>query len=193
LLGISIRPADLYYITAGACNAYSQTIQAGFDTLFNEWDLFTFGEIGLTPTIKGLGTGRYAFGLWRMDAREKDGLPSDYGFTFLLDQNLGERLQAFARYAYSGATLTNVRQLAQGGLGLHGLFGRDDDLTGAAFSVAIPRNEALRNESVIEVFHRFQVTKHSQLSFGVQGIFQPSNAPGTDAAGILYARLRTSF
>ena len=123
LLGVSIRPTDLYYITAGACNAYSQTIRAELDTLFNEWDLFTFGEIGLTPTIKGLGTGRYTFGLWRLDERGKDGLPSDYGFTFILDQNLGERLQVFARYAYSDATLTNVRQLAQGGLGLHGLFG----------------------------------------------------------------------
>jgi hypothetical protein len=36
LLGISIRPTDLYYITAGTCNAYSQTIRADL-TLFNEW------------------------------------------------------------------------------------------------------------------------------------------------------------
>ena len=193
LLGISIRPTDLCYITVGSCNAYSQAIRAEFDTLTNEWDLFTFGEVGLTPTIKGVGTGRYALGVWHVDERAKDGLPSDYGIIAIVDQNLTDRLQVFARYAYSDATLTNVRQLAQGGLGLHGLLGRNDDLTGAAFSVAIPRNEALRNESVLEVFHRFQVTKHTQLSFGLQGIFQPSNAPGTDAVCVFYARLRASF
>jgi hypothetical protein len=37
------------------------------------------------------------------------------------------------------------------------------------------------------------MTKHTQLSFGLQGIFQPGNAPDTDAVGVFYARLRASF
>jgi hypothetical protein len=192
LLGVSVRPSDLWYVTVGACNAYSQTIRAEFDTLFEEWDLFTFGEIGLTPTIKGLGTGRYAFGLWHMDARSLDDLPADYGLTAIVDQNLTKRLQAFARYAYSDGTLTNVRHLAQAGLGLSGLLGRSDDLTGAALSIAFPHT-ASRNETVLEIFHRFQVTRHSQLSFGVQVIFDPSNAPESHPIGVFYARLRASF
>jgi porin len=193
LLGISIRPTDLYYITAGACNAYSQTIRAGFDTLFSEWDLFTFGEAGLTTAIKGLGTGRYAFGAWHMDERGKDGLPSDYGITAIADQNLTSRLQVFARYAHSDGTLTNVRQLAQAGLGYSGLLGREDDLTGAAFSVAFPRRDTSRNETVFETFHRFQMTEHSQLSVGAQVIFDPGNAPESRTAAVFYARLRASF
>ena len=58
--------------------------------------------------------------------------PSDYGLTAIVDQNLTDRLQVFARYAYSDATLTNVRQLAKEGWGCK-VLGRDDDLTGAAF------------------------------------------------------------
>ncbi|HEU4680001.1 MAG TPA: carbohydrate porin [Terrimicrobiaceae bacterium] len=192
LLGISVRPSDLWYITAGACNAYSQTIRAEFDTLFDEWDLFTFGEIGLTPALKGLGTGRYAFGLWHMDARSLNNSPADYGLTAIVDQNLTKRLQAFARYAYSDGTLTNVQHLAQAGVGLSGLLGRSDDLTGAALSIAFPRTTS-RDETVFEIFHRFQVTKHSQLSFGVQVIFDPSNAPESNTIGVFYARLRASF
>ena len=193
LLGISIRPTDLYYVTAGTCNAYSQTIRAEFDTLFNEWDLFTFGEIGLTPTGKRLGSGRYAFGFWHMDARSLDNLPSDYGLTAIVDQSLTAKLQAFVRYAYSDGTLTNVRQLAQAGLGLNGFLGRDDDLTGVALSVAFSRRDTSRTETVFETFHRFQMTDRSQLSLGVQVIFDPGNAPESETVGVFYLRLRTSF
>jgi porin len=193
MVGVSIRPTEQYYITGGVANAYSQTIRAEIDTLFNEWDLFSFGEVGYTPTIKGLGGGRYAFGLWRMDARSLNDLPSDYGLTAIVDQNLGKNLQVFGRYAYSDGTLTNVKHLGQVGLGLSGLLGRKDDLTGLAVSLAIPRRETSRNETVLETFHRFQVTKHSQLSVGIQLIANPGNAPDNETAGVVYARLRTSF
>ncbi len=193
MLGISIRPTDQFYLTAGAANAYSTTIRNEVDSLFEEWDIFSFGEIGYTPTFQGLGAGRYAFGLWNMDARGKDNLPADYGFTFIADQNLTENLQVFARYSYSDGTLTNIRHNGQIGFGLGGLLGRKDDLTGAAFSLAVPRSELTRNEAVLEVFHRFQVTQNTQLSVGLQMIANPGNAPDNETAGAFYARLRTSF
>lgn len=136
---------------------------------------------------------RISLGLWHMDERSRDNLPSDYGLTAMMDQNLTDKLQVFARYAYSDGTLTNVRHLAQAGLGFNGLLGRDDDFTGAALSVAFPRRETSRNETVFETFHRFQMTKHSQISVGVQVIFDPGNAPESKTVGIFYARLRTSF
>jgi porin len=193
MLGISIRPTDQYYLTAGASNAYSTTIRDEIDTVFSEWEIFSFAEVGYTPTFKGLGAGRYAFGIWHMDARSQFGLPEDYGFTFIADQNLTKNLQVFARYCYSDGELTNVRQAGQIGLGLSGLLGRKDDLTGAAFALTVPWNEVSRNETVLEVFHRFQVSKNTQLSVGLQLIANPGNAPDNDTAGVFYARLRTSF
>jgi hypothetical protein len=193
MLGISLRPTDQFYLTAGASNAYSNTIRDEFDTLFNEWDIFSFAEAGYTPTFKNLGAGRYAFGIWHMDARSKFSLPEDYGFTFIVDQNLTKNLQIFARYCYSDGELTNIRQAAQVGLGLSGLLGRKDDLTGAAFALTVPRSDASRNETVLEVFHRFQVSQNTQLSVGIQLIANPGNAPDNDTAGAFYARLRTSF
>jgi hypothetical protein len=163
------------------------------NSLFNYWDLFEFGEIGYTPTFEGLGEGRYSVGFWHMDAREKSGLPEDEGVVVILNQNLGDKLQVFARYAYSDGVLTNVRQCAEAGLGLSGLLGRRDDLTGAAFSVNIPRSSASRTETVLEVFHRFQVSKYNQFSVGLQLITNPGNTKDTEAAGVFYARLRTSF
>jgi len=54
MLGVSIRPTDLFYVTAGASNAYSQTLRAEIDSLFSRWNIFAFGEVGFTPPSKGL-------------------------------------------------------------------------------------------------------------------------------------------
>lgn len=193
LCGISLRPTDQCYLTGGVSNAYGQATRNGFDTLFNQWSLFSFVEAGYTPTFSGLGSGRYAFGAWHMDERSLSGLPSDSGLTAIIDQNLGYNLQTFARYAYSDGILTNVRQLAQLGFGLSGLIGRKEDLTGLAYSLAQPRSNSARNESVIEIFHRFQISQNSQLSLGVQLIANPGNAQSSSSEGIVYARLRASF
>lgn len=193
LAGFSLRPTDLFYITAGTANAYNNTRTAGFDSLTDEWALFSYAELGYTPTLDGLGPGRYSIGFWNMDSRTAGGLPSDQGLTVIVDQRLSETLQVFGRYAYSDATLTKVRQLVQAGVGVSGLFGRDEDLSGLAVSLAQPQATASQNEKVIDIFHRFQATRHSQVSLGAQLILDPGNAPANDTMGLFYARLRTSF
>ena len=86
-----------------------------------------------------------------------------------------------------------MRQIAQAGLGLSGLLGRKDDLTGVGFSANIPRSSASRTETVFEVFDRFQVSNYNQLSLGLQLIANPGNATDNEAAGVFYARWRISF
>jgi porin len=193
MAGLSLRPTDRFYLTAGTANAYGDTSTAGFDSLADEWDLFSYAEFGFTPTLEGFGAGRYSIGFWNMDSRSADGLPSDQGLTVIADQRLSETLQVFGRYACSDAALTNVRHLVQAGVGMNGLFGRDGDLSGLAVSFARPQARASQDEKVIDVFHRFQATRHSQFSLGAQLIVDPGNAPGEDAIGFFYARLRTSF
>ncbi len=193
MAGISLRPVDEFYLTAGAINGYSLTTETGLDTLFNEWDLFSTAEAGWTPTIEGLGPGRYAVCAWHMDARNLWDLPSDYGLTFIADQNLGGGWQVFARYAWNDGSLTNIRNLGQTGVGLYGLLGREDDLTGLAYSLADPSVSESRYENVLELFHRFQLTRHVQFSVGVQLIANPVNAPENQTAGAFYARLRATF
>jgi porin len=193
LLGVSIRPVDWLYVTAGAANGYSDTTLLGVNSLVDEWDIFTFGEVGWTPTFKGLGEGRYAMGLWHMDARSIGNLPEDWGMTFIADQNLTDNLQVFARYSYADGALTNLRHSAQLGLGYGGLLGRPNDLTGAGFSLNAPVRTSSRNETVVEVFHRFQVTANNQLTVGFQAIANPGNAAEDVPAGMVYLRLRSSF
>jgi hypothetical protein len=189
---IMVRPTDNFYIGGGAVNAYSRTTTMEIDELFEEWKLFTFGEIGYTPTIEGLGAGRYRVALWHIDEREKTDAPEDEGVSLILEQDFGPQWQAFARWAYADATVTNVRQVIEAGVGIKGLLGSPDNLTGLAFAWAEPRNGD-REEKVFEVFHRWQVTGQSQLTLGVETIFDPVNAPGDDVLGVFSARLRLSF
>jgi porin len=193
MAGFSLRPTDLFYLSAGTGNANSNTQAVEFNPLGDGRELFCFAEAGYTPTLEGLGPGRYAVGYWNMDPRTADGLPSDQGLTVIADQRLSERLQIFGRYAHSDGTLTNVSQLLQAGVGINGLIGRDEDLSGLAVSFARPQAGASQNEKVIEVFHRLQVRSHSQLSLGAQLIINPGNAPDEDTMGFFFARLRTSF
>jgi porin len=190
--GISYVPNKSFYATAGTSDSYGESTRISLDTL-SEGAFFTFGEVGYTPTIDGHGQGRYCIAPWYMAARSRDHLPSDSGVTVVADQELSSRLQFFARYGYAEATLTNVQQLAQGGIGFRGSFGNPDDFSGVAFSVAIPKDRTLRSEKVLEAFYRWQVTAHSRFSVGVQGIFDPSLAPRANAIGVYYIRLRTAF
>jgi len=50
-----------------------------------------------------------------------------------------------------------------------------------------------RDETVLETFHRFQVTQNSQFSVGLQLIANPGNATLNETAGVFYARVRVSF
>lgn len=193
MVGISIRPNEQFYLTAGAINAYSDTTLPEISSVFEEWDLFSMAEIGYTPTFPTIGEGRYAFSIWHIDARSRENLPSDYGMSFIADQNLTENLQVFARYSYSSGQLVNIRNTAQLGFGYSGIFGRANDLTGAAFAVSFPQRTSTRNEAVVEIFHRFQLASNTQFSLGLQAIVNPGNAVETEAAGMFYMRLRTSF
>ncbi|MFM9959459.1 MAG: carbohydrate porin, partial [Phycisphaerales bacterium] len=112
----ALRPNDQWYVSAGAANAYGQTNQAQIDSLFEEWDLFSFVEAGWTPKFEGAGgdggggQGRYRVALWRIDERSRGSasVPEDSGISLIADQDFGERWKVFARAAWSDADATGV-------------------------------------------------------------------------------------
>ncbi|TVQ63767.1 MAG: hypothetical protein EA379_03370 [Phycisphaerales bacterium] len=191
-LGVSIRPTDEFYASVGGMNGYGDTTINDMKYL-DEGDFFTFGEFGFTPHIEGLGRGRYRVLLWHMDAREGRGLdlPSDRGFSIILDQQIGESLQVFARYGYADEAVTNIRSSFETGLGVRGLLGSPDNMTGVAFAYT-ERKRGRGEEKVLESFHRWQLTRFTQFSLGVQGIFDPINSD-QDAIAVFTSRLRVAF
>lgn len=190
--GATILPVDWFYVTGGAQNAYSQSNTMEVNSL-DEGDFFWFTEFGITPNIPNIGNGRYRLLLWRMDERPLWNLPQDQGLSLILEQDFGDRLMAFVRYSYSEADLTNIQNAVQGGLGYSGLLGSPDDMTGIAMGYGQPPSGGGRDETVLEAFHRFQLTHRSQLMLGYQLIVNPANNPTQDTLGVFEARFRLSF
>jgi porin len=190
--GASFRPTDWFYLTGGAANAYGRSTISDLPFL-DEGKFFGFSEVGFTPAIDGLGRGRYAILFWNMPARDLTNQPSDWGFTVVAEQSLSDRLHIFARYGQGDeGRLTGLKRSAQGGLGYSGLLGSPENLTGLGFGWTEPSG-AGRDEKVLECFHRFQISEHTQFSVGIQGIFDPTNAPGDDALAVLTLRFRLAF
>lgn len=191
--GVSVRPGELFYATVGAANAYGNTTTNDMSDL-DEGDFFSFGEVGFTPRIGGLGQGRYRVMAWHMDSRKDDGLPSDSGYSIILEQDLGEVVQVFARFGEADSgSLTGIKRSTEVGVGLNGLFGSEFNMTGAAFAYSEPFSATGRDEKIVELFHRWQLTNVAQLSVSAQGIFDPSNDPDSDAVGVFSMRLRIAF
>jgi porin len=193
-VGISFRPGDSFYVTGGVANGYATTTETGLSSI-SDGDFFYSAEAGWTPRIEGLGTGRYSVMVWSIDSRSKNGFnsPSDDGVTVVAGQQLGNRLQVWGRYAHAGGDTTNIRNLGQAGIGYGGLFGSPSNMTGLAASFADPRSSASREEKVVEIFQRIQLSRFTQLSAGFQMVFDPGNNPDEDDFQLLYARLRHAF
>lgn len=187
-----VRPTTWSYIGGGFADANGKATTAGFDTFFDENEYLTFGEAGLTPTFDGLGSGRYRLALWHIDAREEAGKPSDRGVTVAGDQELGERLIAFARYGHADGDVTGITDSVQGGVAIKGVLG-EEHLLGLAGAWSRPSSDAKRDETAFEVFQRFQLTETFQLTVGAQLILDPGSAPDDDALGVFSVRARFAF
>jgi hypothetical protein len=187
-----IKPTSWLSIHGGITDANGQATTTDFEGFFKNHEYLEFGEVGLTPTIDGVGAGRYRLALWHIDAREQANQPGDNGFTVSCDQDFGESLIVFARYGHADGSVTNVTDSVQTGVGVKDLLGKDS-MFGAAVAWSAPKAEGERDEKTIEVFQRFQITQTIQFTLDAQAIFDPSNAPGDEVLGVFSARLRISF
>jgi hypothetical protein len=180
------------YIDGGIAGANGKVTTVGIDDFFEDHEYLTFAEAGLTPTIDGLGSGRYRVAVWHVDARDGADKPSDRGITISLDQDLGKHTIAFLRYGYSDAGVTGIRNSVQGGVGFTGVLGRDNML-GLAAAWSQPEPDDQREETVFEVFQRFQITETAQFTIGSELIFNPGKTDDDDVVAVFSVRLRISI
>ncbi|HRJ49230.1 MAG: hypothetical protein KF787_04330 [Phycisphaeraceae bacterium] len=187
-----VKPTQWSFITAGITDANGKATVGNFEGFFDDDEFMYFVEGGLTPTLDGLGQGRYKLSLWHIDERDDAGKPSDVGFTLAMDQDLGESFLAFARYGHAEGDATGITDSVQGGVGIKDVLGKEN-LLGIAAAWTKPKDDEKRDEKVVELFQRFQATETTQITVGVEAIFDPSNAPDDDVICVFSARLRLSF
>jgi hypothetical protein len=194
-LGVNVtaKLSDQWYISTGFQDAQGQKTTGGFDTFFQDFNLFSAFEVGYTPNIEGLGKGSYRLTVWYRDAGESDGNPHDAGIDLSIDQHVGDHLIPFFRYGAGEGNIKGIEHLLSAGVGWEGKLITDSDVIGVGGAWGRPDDHSLRDQFGGEVFYRLQVSPDNQLTVGYQLIIDPSNQPNDDVVGVFEVRWRVSI
>lgn len=200
-LGAAARLTNGGYVVGGVFDANGSPIRPGFDTLFEDGELFSIAEVGWAPDfVFGLEPGKdfrpgnddYHLTVWHSDAREKIGRPEGWGFTASAQKGFGNFVP-YARYGYSNGGATTLKQFASIGAGFENVFGYDADVIGVGVSWGDPWNAALDNQYAVEAFYRMQLTPQFALTPDVQVIVDPATDPASDLLGVFSLRGRIAL
>ncbi|WP_434053490.1 MAG: carbohydrate porin [Roseibium sp.] len=199
--GAAARLTNGGYVVGGVFDANGSPIRPGFDTLFEDGELFSIAEVGWAPDfVFGLEPGKdfrpgnddYHLTVWHSDAREKIGRPEGWGFTASAQKGFGN-VVPYARYGYSNGGATTLKQFASIGAGFENVFGYDADVIGIGVSWGDPWNAALDNQYAVEAFYRMQLTPQFALTPDVQVIVDPATDPASDLLGVFSLRGRIAL
>jgi len=112
MVGMSVRPNDKFYVTAGSADAYGDLPRSTSARLARELSLPS-AKLASRPSSPGMRTADTRSGPWYISARPKFGLPSDEGVTAVVDQELSDGFQFFVRYGYDARSLSAVHNFGK--------------------------------------------------------------------------------
>jgi porin len=185
--------SDEWYVSTGFQDAQGKKTTSGFDTTFDDFDLFGAFEVGFTPKIEGWGRGTYRFTPWYREAGETNGQAHDAGFDLSCDQRISEHLVPFFRYGWGQGNINGIEQMVSTGIGWEGDLITKSDVVGVAASWGRPSTSAIRDQYAAELFYRLQLSPDNQFTLGYQVIVDPSNAPNDDLVGVFEVRWRIAM
>ena len=183
---------DLHFV-AGFGDANGTRSIDSVDTFFTETQFFSALDLAWTPTIDGLGRGRYSVTGWYTDPATTRNRPSGYGFSALVEQEIADGVVPFARYGYGDGADLLVKHLASVGIGIEHPFGQLDDVAGVGLSWGRAPVGNRRDQWGIEAYYRVQLTPVIQLTPGFQVIVDPALNPNDDVIGIFQLRFGLIF
>jgi len=197
---VMYRPQPSIYLRAGLHDANADAEKAGFDSLFDDGELFKIFEFGFDPGLMKQQPGRPPFGdvhisLWHQDERDDAQVDNGWGFVVSGSQRFG-RLLPFLRYGYSeGGTQgpALLKQMVNGGMAVYDIFGQSDDRIAIGVTWSEPADRTLRDQKTIDMFYHVQVTPTIAVSPTLQVIFDPVRNPIEDEIVVGGTRTRFTF
>ncbi len=194
------RPRPNIYIRAGVHDANADAEKAGFDTLFDEGELFTILEVGFDPGFMERQPERPPFGdihvsLWHQDERDDAGVDDGWGIVVAGSQRFG-RFLPFLRYGYADSGRggpTIIEHVVNGGVAIDDIFGQSNDRIGIGLTWTEPADSRLDDQGALDVFYRVQVTPRMAVTPTVQLIINPVRNPGRNEVWVLGVRSRFAF
>lgn len=194
---VDIRPHDDYYLTFGVHDA-NGTPEGGFDSFFDEGELFVVAEMGWDPGFlssggKNLNAPDLHATFWHSDARKKAGRPDGWGFTLSGEQTFCEKYVGFIRYGYSDGGAAMLEHMVSGGLVLTNAFNYEQDSIGVGFGWGRPSAAKTRDQWNTEIFYKMQLTRRLAITPNVQFIRNPARNPQHDFLALAGLRARLDF
>ena len=194
---VQINPNQNWSFTLGAQDATNVEGVSVRTNDLNEAHYTTFASISYSPTIEGLGQGQYSLLVYNqpwVDAQKE----TTNGWSLNFSQNLGEKWAVFARLnGVSGNQAIIDRSLVLGGVYNNPLECNPLDQIGFAVAYNKINEDAVGNalnhgdETVLEAYWAFGISKWMTLTPDVQIYFNPAENPKSDHAAVF--SLRTTF
>lgn len=189
---VAYNPVERLRVSIGASASDFQQLES-VGGIFRRDDWFTAGQIGWTPKIfsngKSLIQGMYWFARGARDNVDDDGS----GVSVLAQHRMPNSFTVFARYGHSEGNAATASEIVSFGGSFKPLPHRRDDILGLAFAWGRPTTAGLRDQYVLEAFHRLQLTPELQITPDVQFIIDPSLNPRDDLIVVIGARARFAF
>ncbi|MGI9523578.1 MAG: carbohydrate porin [Hyphomicrobiaceae bacterium] len=189
---VFLKPTPETYINAGIHDTNGGP-RRGVETFFTEREYFVAVDAGYNTDFS-FGKGNIHAMYWHTDARQSAGTPSSYGVTVAAEQDFYNILP-FIRYSYQDGQAAAVEHFFAGGVGLKQPFGRAKDVIGIGVAWGVPANRNLfvTNQTSVEAFYRFHLTKELSVSPGITYIRDPPVNLTEDELTLFTVRGRAEF
>ncbi|CAM4152884.1 carbohydrate porin [Vibrio neonatus] len=198
---------DNFYIVAGVADAKGQSdeIFNGFDTLFNDYALFSTLELGWTASQNQIYTENFHVTLWHMDEGSRHSLSSSVlpngevvggesgqGVNFSYSTFITPDIMPFVRGGVSSGDVALYNKSISAGVGYFGLGSAKNNL-GVAVNWS-ETNDVFDNKDqfTAEIYYNMQFGDHFQLTPDVQFINNPALS-SEDTALVVGVRGRVFF
>jgi porin len=197
---VTYRPQPNVYLRLGVHDANADVEKAGFNSMFDEGELFKILEIGFDPGLaKGQPNrappGDIHVSFWHQEERDDDNVDDGWGFVVSGSERFGDFLP-FLRYGYSDSGSGGpavLEHMVNGGVAIDDIFGQSNDRIGVGFTWAEPATGGLDDQWAIDGFYRIQVTPEFTFGPTLQVVIDPARNPDEDVLFVGGIRSRIAF
>ena len=178
-----VRPAKEIYVLASVVDVYGDLYQDGdFFDLGQHWengDLMYMGEIGYFPDFKERFDKRISLMGWISDEYVSvggDQIARGEGLAFSAHWLFRERYMPYLGIGFSNGAGENTFYKKDIQIG-HGIRFKRYDILGTSFSWAETNIAESKDQMTVEVFYRYNITSHFEITADFQYIVNPTLNP----------------
>jgi porin len=151
-------------------------------------EVFTYGEIGWTPSRDERFLTNVHVGAWHVDERMDAGVPESHGVVVSANVTINDVFMPFVRAGWSDGEAPFYNKAISGGFLYY--FPRYRDLIGFAAAWNDPAVAGLSGQTTLEAFYRYQFSNNIAITADAQLLLNPSLNPSEDQVAVFGLRAR---